>query len=275
MSRSAAGELDSSDDLLPKRKTDIVADKPVAESRKLDMLFMPKRIRRQKVSPRYYIYVSDTKLDMLFEQINLRTRKSISVELRIDLKLASVTLSNSDAPAPARMAKLQIVEEYIIRNCEMGTIKDSSTAYFCGTMDMQWAWLESWHSNDASPIVLFRGEEESQLVMLAGSRRHVIGEPPDMTARAGSALPHIVTAIRSHFPDDPAIAELPFQPPKWTQPLRAREALFKDTPAQRMDFLAVPLAENYIEDGHLVLGTPIYVALAPGGSSRPHGPQGL
>lgn len=223
---------------------------------------MLKKIRRQDGLLRYYLYVSDTKLDMLFDQIGAQARKKISVELKIDLKLASVTLSDAGSPAPARMAKLRVVEEFIARNHAAGTIEEPSGGWFRGTMDMQWGWLESSGSNDASPVVFFRGQEGHHLVMLAGSRRHVTGESPDTIAYAGSALPHIVAAIKAHFPGDAAIAGLRSQEPAWTVPLRAREVLFKDAPRQRMTFLAVPLAEDRIEDHHLLLGTPLYVALS-------------
>jgi hypothetical protein len=222
---------------------------------------MLKKIRRQD-GFRYYLYVSDTKLDMLFDQIGEQVRKKISVELKIDLKLASVTLGHAGSPDPARMAKLRLVEEFITRNHTVGTVEDSSGGWFRGAMDMQWGWLESFDTNDASPLVFFRGQEDSHVVMLAGSRRHVIGEPPGTTAYAGSALPHIVAAIKTHFPDDAAIAGLRSQDPAWTVPLRASEVLFKDAPQQKMSFLAVSLAEENINGHHLLLGTPVYVALA-------------
>ena len=97
--------------------------------------------------------------------------------------------------------------------------------------------------------------------MLAGSRRHVIGEPPDENAFAGSALPHIIAAIKDNISDKSAIEGLPVESPRWTRPLRAAEVRL-NTPHQKMEFLAIPLAEERRADLHLVLGTPIYVALA-------------
>jgi hypothetical protein len=222
---------------------------------------MLKKVRHQD-GFRYYLYVSDTKLDMLFDQISEQVRKKISVELKIDLKLASLTIRDAGSPDPARMDKLRIVEEFIARNHTVGTIEDPSGGWFRGTLDMQWGWLESFRRNDASQVVFFRGQEDSHLVMLAGSRRHVIGESPDTTAFAGSALPHIVTAIKSHFPGDVVIAGMRSQDPAWTVPLRAREVRFKDAPQQNLSFLAVPLAEECVDDQHLLLGTPLYVALS-------------
>jgi hypothetical protein len=211
---------------------------------------------------RYYLYVSDAKLDMLFDQIDDQLRKKISVELKIDLKLASLTLSNADSPEPARMAKLRLVEEYITRNHTVGTIENSSQEWFRGCMDMQWGWLEPFGNDEAAPVVFFKGQEDPHLVMLAGSSRHVIGEPPDTIAFAGSAAPRIVAAIKAHYPDDAAIIGLRSQDPAWTRPFLARDILFKDAPRRKMTFLAMPLAEETIKSQHLLLGTPLYVALS-------------
>ena len=52
------------------------------------------RFRASSVRPlRYYLYISDSKLDMLFEQMNDHgVLKRISAEVKVDLKLVSMTL---------------------------------------------------------------------------------------------------------------------------------------------------------------------------------------
>jgi len=54
--------------------------------------------RRRRPPLRYYLYVSNTKLDMLFEQIDPALRRRISAEAKVDLKLASLTLRRADTP---------------------------------------------------------------------------------------------------------------------------------------------------------------------------------
>ena len=46
---------------------------------------------------RYYLYISDTKLDMLRAQIPVNKLKAIAVGLKIDLKLLSVSLERKSA----------------------------------------------------------------------------------------------------------------------------------------------------------------------------------
>jgi hypothetical protein len=149
------------------------------------------------------LYVSDAKLDMLFEQIDRSILKHISAEVKVDLKLASVTLRKAEDPVPARMSKLRIVERFIDEHHNVGSIEEPGREYFRGQMDMQWGWL-AYAPGDRYriPIVFFRGQEHSQLVMLAGSRRHVIGEPPDAEAVTMSAMPGIISAIDEHISED-------------------------------------------------------------------------
>lgn len=225
---------------------------------------MPKLRRVLTSSLKYYLYISDAKLDMLFEQIDRKALKHIVTEVKVDLKVASVTLRRAEDSAPSRIAKLRVVERFIDENHDVGTCEEPGREFFRGQMAIQWGWLGS-PRNDAQ-IVCFRGEGESQLVILAGSRRHVIGESPEAHAFAGSALPHIVMAINDHISDRIAIAALPSQDPEWLNPLRAREIRFspEGAPFQRMEFLAIALAEGRIADVHIVLGSPVYVAIASG-----------
>ncbi|WP_035700912.1 DUF7019 family protein, partial [Glycomyces tenuis] len=60
--------------------------------------------RRKRPALRYYLYISDTKLDMLFDQIDPRQRRRLSAEVDVDLKLAGLRLRGADNAAPARTA---------------------------------------------------------------------------------------------------------------------------------------------------------------------------
>lgn len=237
---------------------------------------MRKLRRRQVRLLRNYLYVSDVKLDMLFEQIDRSLLKHISAELKVDLKLASITLHKAADPSPARMAKLQIVEQFINDHHNVGTCENPGLEYFRGQLNMQWGWLTR-PSVDKSSIVFFRGEEDSLSVTLAGSSRHVIGAPPEASFFAGSALPHIITAIGDHISDKSALSGLWSESARWTRVARVRELRLhpEGAPSQPMEFLAIPLAEDRSSEMHIVLGTPIYVALAAkSGHVRPREEDG-
>jgi hypothetical protein len=193
--------------------------------------------------------------------------------VKVDLKIASITLRKSENPAPVRMAKLRIVERFIEKHQHVGSIRSPGREYFRGQMGMQWGWLTG--SRGPLPIVFFRSEERRQeviqVVMLAGSRRHVIGESPDAEAVAYSSLPHIIAAIGDYISDESVRDEQRSQSPELALRYMTRIKIMPpNTPVQNVEFLAVPLAESTtssLAEGttswHVVLGTPLYVALAP------------
>jgi hypothetical protein len=217
---------------------------------------------RQVKPLRYYLYVSDTKLDMLFEQIEQSLLKRISAEVRVDFKVASLTLRGLDNPGPTRMAKLRVVERFIDAHHHVGTIQEPGPEYFRGQMDMRWG--------NVQDAVWFQGNdaEDLQCVGLGGSRYHVMGEqPPSVGAISRSALPALLELRFNVFPENPRVqAELPWE---WHDLIDwSGDGVFTGFPTQRLVFLAIPLAEAQAEllpeEGpvHVVLGTPLYVAMA-------------
>jgi hypothetical protein len=232
------------------------------------------RLRRTNADPlSYYIYVSDAKLDMLFEQIQQSALKSLSAEVKVDLKLASVTLHRAEDPGPARMAKLRIVKRYIEKHHHIGSIQEPGGEYFQGQMNMRWGRLTGFRAEDALPIVYFRGQQDSRTVILAGSSRHLLGEPPQATADAFSALPDIISAISHHLPDD-FTKKFPARVADDVVNRAAMVTIYpEDMPPQELRFLALRLHEGPIDlinvrdrskdqHSHGILATPLYVAVA-------------
>jgi hypothetical protein len=238
--------------------------------------------RPAKPPLRYFLYVSDAKLDMLFEQLDPALRRRISAEVKVDLKLASVTLRQAEHPA-ARIAKLRLVERYIDAHHQVGTLAAPGQEFFRGRLRMQWGWLaRGKHPDDSLPVVFFRGRQDEHFVALAGSRSHVVGQHvPENAVFGYSSAPSIVAAIRAHVSDLEGVPRYPAWGEDWDNPrnilasqpvpvtFHISEASYVDldTPPQPMEFLAIPLGHGPVKlsDGsnaHGVLGTPIYVAHA-------------
>lgn len=71
---------------------------------------------------KYYIYISDTKVDMLYPQIPQPILKKIASSLSIDLKFLGAELSVAGKSNPSdetRYAKVRIVSEYIEKNLDV------------------------------------------------------------------------------------------------------------------------------------------------------------
>jgi hypothetical protein len=201
-------------------------------------------------------------LEKFFDQIGQSILARISFELKIDLKVVGVSIQKGANHATTRMAKLRIVERFIEKNHDIGTIEHPGRQFFRGRLNMQWGWLASDPSVSDLPIVFFRGEYDGQLVLLFGSRRHVLGESPDRSANAPawSALPNIMATISEHISETSDYADFVrgvregrisaaseegaavFDGP--IAGLSAAAELGLTTPLQRLEFLAQPLVED-------------------------------
>jgi hypothetical protein len=221
---------------------------------------------------RYYIYISDSKLDMLFEQIDQKAKKRISAKLKIDLKIASITLTGADAPMPTRTAKLRLVEEFIRTKGNAGTVERPGTKYFYGRMEMSWEWAGPNNSG-----VWFQGNSyldgDFQCVGLGGSRGHVLGEEQPTGTLPSTSWPAIREILKKKgFPHNAAIVRSELEgdlPNNWLNYVyrehNAHFSLLAEEMIHQLEFLAIPLAETSINvEGypvHVVIGTPLYVAM--------------
>lgn len=226
--------------------------------------------RSKKVEPlRYYLYVSDSKLDMLFDQIDPGILKRISAEVKVDLKVVGLTLRNADNPGPTRMAKLRVLDRFIDAHHNIGTIQEPGREYFRGQMDMQWGWVKE-------SGVWFHGKDNagSLIVELGGSRHHVLSEPAgEAEVHSYSEYPEVMEVLTEHGINlDPALKRSVAEgdlPSDWFELVDGWTFYEKPLPYQRLEFLAVPLYDNKVDvysrlnqthNVHVVIGTPVYVA---------------
>jgi hypothetical protein len=236
---------------------------------------------------RFYIYISDYKLDMLYEQISPARRRRISGELKVDLKLAGLTLRGSEQSEATRMTKLRAVERYINKYHDVGDVSNPGQEFFRGCMEMQWGWLtpqidkergdcrcgqspRCWisfghgavcgHGENPSPVVMFRGmkrrEGEADFVLLSGSRRHVLGagaeDDPAAVVLGGSLMSGLVMALEKYVSQLEDFS--PFRSRLRDGSPGARIAVeagmfmpMKAAPRQRLKFLAVPFGRADVE----------------------------
>lgn len=137
----------------------------------------------------YYVYISDAKLDMLYEQIPTRLRDRLATELKIDLKLFSTAFSEHPSEK-SKFAKLKLVTDFITKNEQVGTI-DEPQSYFAGTLEMSWG---PYGIGDEQ-IVYFGGFNDKTIVGLGGSLKHVIGNGTDKLLHSGSHTPYLVATL--------------------------------------------------------------------------------
>src|SRR5262245_61901519 len=73
--------------------------------------------------PRFYVYVSATKIDMLRPQVPSTVEEKLAAELKIDLKIVSATLKER-SNAESLYHALRVVETYLDREGLIGTLED-------------------------------------------------------------------------------------------------------------------------------------------------------
>ena len=240
---------------------------------------------------RYYVYVSDSKVDMLFDQIPSRLQKRLSAELKLSLKVVSLSLKDNPRP-DTRYSKLAVVREFILRELPVGTV-DEPDDYFRGELDMHW---DTWAQEPG--LVYFSGMTPTTAVGLGGSAAHIVGGAPvpGTSTPSSSARMHITRALsdagREQSAEVPSAAHVepvryPDQPPEiaidesmYVANMVVSALRLQQGPEERLEFLArrlvdAPTARPYAEDqpgrqgrARGLLGSPIYVAYPPTAANK-------
>ena len=119
---------------------------------------------------KYYIYISDDKIDMLYPQIPKPLLQRIAADLKIDLKLfgAEVSVASKSSPSDeTRYDKVRLVSEFIEKHQDVGSI-DAPSTYFKGTLFMK-------YGSPVKVVIYFGGVTSNTILGLCGSLKHVIG----------------------------------------------------------------------------------------------------
>jgi hypothetical protein len=188
-----------------------------------------------------------------------KARKRLSAELKIDLKL--VSLSIKDAPTEeTRYSKLAIVREYITDSVPIGTV-DGPKEYFEGSLPMRWGPLLS---GQHQALIYFGARTDRTTLGLAGSMGHVIGAGGASQTHEGSWGPALHAALaREADGDGDHSTDL------GVSERAVRGGVVNATanqrgPAEQMEFLARRILHSVHPEGEytVLLGSPIYVAYA-------------
>jgi hypothetical protein len=226
---------------------------------------------------KYYIYISDAKVDMLFRQVPHDIKKKVALEFKMDLKLLSA--SRRTESEDNRIARLETVVDFIREYGKLGSV-DEPDDYVADSMSMRWGdYAGGW--DEPSPVVYFGGETDRTIVGLGGSAKHVLGNAGESPAHSHSATPVLIKFLASELElqgsDKLQQAEKDSASEGVSKgrfsPIMAVElaTLQMQGPLQNVEFLAKKLmygpVERFDDDPrykrkHVLLATPLYVALA-------------
>ena len=211
----------------------------------------------------YFVYISDSKVEMLYEQIPWSIREKFSFELSIDFGVVKARFSNTDSET-ARTTKLKLIEKSISR--KIGTLF-KPRSFFRGEMNMIWG---PYH--DYENFVYFGGTNENIHVGLGGTLTNCIGFPKKTTEEptSYSLSSYLVSSLakKKELPDlqkgftsSYRVSELEERAISAVVAANSRSLL----PRQKMKFLAKRVISGVASNQNnrpVLIGTPIYVACA-------------
>ena len=212
---------------------------------------------------KYYLYISDVKVDMLISQIAPQPKKQLSAELGINLGVLRGSVSGEIQSVPNRTARLEFVLSYIRENGDVGTVDDSSD-YFEDNLNMRWGPYVP-----EPKMVYFTGISDGGTVLgLGGSTKHLIGESGSDHIGGYSLAPSLLGALAK----DPELAADLSERTLNDNPSKAMSIVYSTAVGntsltQRVEFFAkrLLLGKHSTEEDRstmVLLGTPLFVALA-------------
>jgi hypothetical protein len=227
---------------------------------------------------KWYLYRSDAKLKMLFQQIAKAGASKKTIEWKMGVPAAgSVSGKSESGDAVDEDDMLKAIIERLEASGQVGTL-EAPNLYIKGVMPMRWGMYNDLGRRDADqgPLVYFGGLDADAHLLLAlgGSSKHVIGHEGATSTYSRSSTPELVDALCR------GIETGQYKPQPWDDKRETEDRVYRAIaiaqhylrpPTQNLEFLAKTLmvgktydAEQYIgiKDANVILGTPLYVALA-------------
>jgi hypothetical protein len=196
--------------------------------------------QKERKPLRHYIYLSQSKLDMFWSQIRTSDIQKTADKLELD----DLT----------ELSKLEIIENYIRENFQVGDVYNSQT-FFEGSLTMISSFI-----NDGSYV--YFGDIRHR-VALVGSRKHMYGLSQKLIESFSDEfsyylVPRIVESLQSSISDDLLTAQemSDFRYNNYSLHIERVNKNLKGPPQQFMF-----LAKRLWQFSDCVLATPLYVAM--------------
>lgn len=191
-------------------------------------------------------------------------------------QIVNLALKDSQSNQKTRYDKLNVIIKHIEKQYGVGTV-DSPKEYFKGVLPMRWGPYGFVPPGESNNFIYFGGKTTSGTILgLGGSIHHLIGE------QRGESNPHshsgtyaIVSRLSKELdlPMDSSTDQIVREDRMLSSFNRSELENFDsdsvrlateqmEGPIQNLEFLAKKLLEVKVGGTHVVLGTPIYVALA-------------
>lgn len=243
---------------------------------------------------RFFIYISDAKVDVLLAALSAAERDRLTAELELDAAWLELAQAPRDAPDALRFARAEAAARGLERHGQAASVAQGRP-YIGDTRPLHWGRLRHMRGGE-----LLRHESESPVwfadlaagLIMVGSASRLLAQAPaartdharsvagaesiwysaapaaaDFDATDRRCLEHTFQPIAvseagaalelPDFTREPRVAE------PWMQRLSALPAELGALPVQRLEFSAKRLASFAGQKGEaLVLAAPVFVAMA-------------
>lgn len=209
---------------------------------------------------KYYIYVSDSKVDMLLAQIPHDAQQKLAIEFKVDLKLFSASRRSEQADESNRFTRLEAVVSFIREYGNLGTI-DQPNHFIDDSLEMQWGPISS--STEKVTPVYFGGVTEQTIFGMGGSMKHLIGQSGSSHPDSESLTPVLINCLQQEITASDKDDHPRGSPENWA--LRAVELATTQMkgPTEPLEFLAKRLlyGRGVSKKRKVLLASPLYVAM--------------
>ncbi|THV42227.1 DUF7019 family protein [Glycomyces buryatensis] len=201
---------------------------------------------------RYFLYISETKVDNLLPQIPPKFLRTMGFEVSVNAMVASAVVRRERPEEPVALStRVSLLSDYIVQHERVGTIEDPAP-YIGAVSRLRFGVVADY----ASELAFFGGEVDGVKLGLIGSSSSMVGAADPIASDNG--LEYYTLLFLNGVVDQETLS--PGRAMGIYEPGRAIDLALQLVPAQehRLEFLAKTIR---VEDG-LVLATPIYVAMA-------------
>jgi len=214
------------------------------------------------VSFRYYLYISDSKIDMLLPQIDPAFVAKRGAEIGVSLSVLSLKRT-AERAGNDRTARLERVVRFLHDHGDLGSV-DEPGQFFWGMLPVQWGRFP-----EAVTLVFAGGRAADTVVGLGGSARHLVGSVPNLDPQDAtwSHLPPMLDGLASDLEDELVVEAVettgaPLDRADKTALATVNRAVSRLAgPAQNVEFVAKRLLHGDLDATHVLLGSPVYIAL--------------
>lgn len=225
---------------------------------------------------KYYIYVSESKIDMLFSQIARSESEEREASLSFDFAVLKGELKEARGIPANKFTKLNTIVKKLNKEGLVGSIEEEKP-YIKGSLRMTWVSLGFMGE---SPVTFWGYLTRKLALGLAGSTHHLLGEQAKGRADSASLTGPIVSWLLEQFGDSPTggnneEVQTQTRPRPYTMPLDHHDIANATWLAtnnmmgqqSNFEFVAKVLHRSNWPNGFrssvsdIILATPLYVAM--------------